>query len=105
MDHFAKHIRGCLRRQALISLFRAEEEGRGRRAQQGRFASLGGAYAASYPVFFYCVMLGWFGLYNFFENAWSHPLTDVFFNADHDEPIEVYIFKKMQPLPRFVLKK
>ena len=35
--------------------------------------------------------VGWSGLYNFFENARSHPLYDAFLGADHDELIKICI--------------
>ena len=41
--------------------------------------------------------LGWSGLYNFFENARSHPLYDAFIKADHDELMKIYIFPKHLP--------
>ena len=36
--------------------------------------------------------LWWSGLYNFLGNARSHPLSDAFFDANHDALIEIYIF-------------
>ena len=33
-------------------------------------------------------------MYNFFENAPSHPLSDVFFDADYDELNKIYKFSK-----------
>ena len=39
----------------------------------------------------------WSGLYNFFFNPRSNPLSDAFFHDDHVELIEIYIFKKDAP--------
>ena len=51
------------------------------------------------------ILIGWYGLYNFVENARSHPLSDAFLDAHHDEVIEMYIFlKKIDSPPAFVVK-